>query len=472
MKTVSRYFLSLVIVLSLMACDKTIEQDQIYLSHSSFTFSALGESLEIGVDANVEWDIVNDLDWITVGEKTDTSIVITAAANEVDQSRDGVIRFAAGNAQKLLSVSQLSKSFSGKFQDITDLGDVIFSRNGRYYIGYRIEYMSDGYTAIFYPTVVDSFTGESKEYEGIKDVQSTGAISDDGNIFAINLASGECILFNNGSKTELELSGCSRVSVSGMSADGSVMVGYAFDNKVRYVPVRWTNMQPEILERPEVRVDGNKLNNGAMARGCSEDGSVVYGSEWDTYGLIYWRDGKMFYAGKDFAEKKTILKPNIDGDLIEWDVYCRIQKFADPNSISPNGRFLAATYNDFVENGEQSWLEIKYPVIIDTENNEAHFIKNDNITSMNGMYANNDGVCFGGSPADGCSTGYVLDYNTSSATPISDWMQSQYGIMVDTDRLVLGVSSDNNVIFGWKPTASLLGVQYLGWYYIVDPEKK
>lgn len=65
-----------------------------------------------------------------------------------------------------------------------------------------------------------------------------------------------------------------------------------------------------------------------------------------------------------------------------------------------------------------------------------------------------------------------MDYKTSSVTPINDWMLSKYGVVVDIDRIVLGVSSDGNVLYGWKPTLTLLGVQYNSWYYIVDPEKK
>lgn len=470
MKTVSKYIFALILSLSALACTKTIEQDQIYLSHSSFTFKAIGESLEIGVDANVEWDIVNDLDWITVGEKTDTSIVITAEANEVDQSRDGVIRFVAGNAQKLLSVSQLNKSFSGKFEDISTLARVNFSKNGRYYGGFRIEYLSDGNTSVYYPTIVDCYTGEVKKYESGQGYNEIRALSDDGKIFVITLDSGGTIVYNNGSKTTLEMSGYTWINVEAMSTDGSVMVGYAQNSETRsYVPVRWTNMQPEILEVPEVNAFGDQLWNGVMARGCSEDGSVVYGSEWDAEGLIYWRDGKMYYPGKDYSEKKKVILESWWG--IE-EVYCIITKTAEPYSISPNGKYIAASYNDYKPNGDQPATILNYAVVIDTETNEAHFIKSDEVQQLTGLSVDNDGICYGGSPAAGVSEGYVMDYKTSSVTPISDWMLNRYGVVVDMDRLILGVSSDNNIMYGWKPTLTLLGVQYNSWYYIVDPEKK
>lgn len=472
MKTAYKYIFALILSLSVLACTKTIEQDQIYLSHSSFTFKAIGESLEIGVDANVEWDIVNDLDWITVGEKTDTSIVITAAANEVDQSRDGVIKFVAGNAQKLLSVSQLNKSFSGKFEDISTLAKVNFSKNGRFYGGFRIEYLSDGNTSVYYPTIVDCYTGEVKEYESGQGYSELRALSDDGNVFVITLDSGETLVYNNGVKSKLEMSGYMWIMVEAMSSDGSVMVGYAQDKETHgFVPVKWTNLQPEILEVPEENSRGEQLWNGAMARGCSEDGSVIYGSEWDAKGLIYWRDGKMYYPGKDYAEKKTVILESWWG-IEETEVYCIITKTAEPYSMSPNGKYIAATYNDYLPNGDEPATALNYAVVVDTETNEVHFIKSDDIQQLTGMSVDNDGICYGGSPAEGVSDGYVMDYKTSSVTPINDWMLSKYGVVVDIDRIVLGVSSDGNVLYGWKPTLTLLGVQYNSWYYIVDPEKK
>lgn len=472
MKTASKYILALILSLSVMACTKTIEQDQIYLSHSAFTFKAVGESLEIGVDANVEWDVINDCNWITVGEKTDTSVVITSASNEIDQPRDGVIRFVAGNAQKLLSVSQLGKSFSGKFEDVAALSNINFSKNGRYYGGLRIEYLSDGNTAVYFPTIVDSYTGEVKEYESDQDYSEVRAISDDGKTFAIQLNSGGTVVYRDGVKSKLTMSNSNWIRVEAMSTDGNVMVGYAKTSDTRkYVPVRWTNMQPEILEVPQENAIGGQLWNGVMARGCSEDGSVVYGSEWDAQGLIYWRDGKMYYPGKDYTEKKTVILESWWG-IEQMEVYCIITKTAEPYSMSPNGRYIAASYNDYKSNGDEPATTLNYAVVIDTETNEAHFIKSDSIEQLVGMSVDNDGICYGGTPAAGVSEGYVMDYRTSSVTPITDWMSSKYGVVVDMDRLVLGVSSDNNVLYGWKPTLTLLGVRYNSWYYIVDPEKR
>lgn len=467
MKTISKYIFILVISLFTVACTKTIEQDQIYLSHSSFTFASIGENLEIGVDANVAWEVVNELDWITVEDKSDTSVVFTALANDSDQSRSGVVKFVAGNAIKLLNVSQIGRSFSGKFVDINGLTNIVFSRNGRYYAGLRFEYLSDGYTAVYYPTIVDTYTGEVRELGQTSSNTPISIISNDGQTFVRGN-----VIYDNDGETEVEMSGYFNVSLTAMSSDKSVIVGYAQEDATRlYVPVKWTNLQPEVLEIPDLNARGDALRAGAMARGCSDDGSVVFGSEWDSFGLLYWKNGQMFFPGKEYCEKKTVLIESMFG-IIESDVYCLITKTAEAFGISPNGKYITAGYNDYRENGDQPAIELSYAVVIDTETNDVHFIKSETIDQLVGLTVDDEGICYGGTPAYGISEGYVMDYSISSIDAVSDWMQGKYGIAVDQDRVISGVTSDGNVIYGLKPVQTLLGVQYNSWYYIVDPEKK
>lgn len=471
MKTMIKYIAAALSALTLTAaCTETVMKDQIYLSHSSFTFKPQGETVEVKVDANTDWTVSGQPEWITVADQSDTSIFITAAANDADQMRDGAVEFKAGTASKTLVISQLGKSFTGKFVDVNYIASPVFSRSGHFHAGIVQEYLPDGYTSVTYPVIVDSYTGEQQKLDGNQDYNGVRAISDDGKIVAIGLNSGGTKLYKDGQAVDITISGYSWISVEAMSADGSVMVGFAQNNETKsYVPVKWTNMEPEFLEVPETNVWGEQLYNGAMARGCSDDGSVIYGSEWDTKGLIYWRNGEMHFVGKDEAQVKRVIIETWMG-IEEVDALCTITKTAEQYCISPNGRYIAAGFNDYKENGDQPATALNYAAIVDTETGEVHYVKSDFLNEITGISVDNDGICYGGTPATGVSEGYVIDYKTSSVTPITEWMQTKYGIVVDMDRIVLGVSSNGNIINGWKVVPTLLGVQYYGWYYIVDPE--
>lgn len=473
MKTMIKYIAAAFSALTLTAaCTETVMKDQIYLSHSSFTFKAQGETVEVKVDANTDWSVSGQPEWITVADQSDTSIFITAAANDADQMRDGTVEFKAGSASKIFTVSQLGKSFTGKFVDINYASRVVFSRNGRFHAGIIQEYLSDGYSTMTYPVIVDSYTGELTKYDGDQDYTEVRAISDDGKVFSVSLQSGGTVIFRDGQPSKVEMSGYTWIGVEAMSSDGSVMVGYAQkQGEWSFVPVKWTDMQAEILEMPETNSWGEPLSNGAMARGCSEDGSVIYGSEWDNQGLIYWRDGKMFFPGKDEAEIKHVIIESWFG-IEEGEALCTVTKSAEPYCMSPDGHYIAAGYNDYKDNGDQPSTPLSYAAVIDTETGEVHYVKSDLLNEITGISVDNDGICYGGSPAQGVSEGYAIDYRTSTVTPINEWMQTKYGIVVDMDRIVLGVSADGNIINGWKVLPSLLGVQYLGWYYIVDPDKR
>lgn len=477
MKTVFKYLSIFFLFVMPISCTETIELDQLYISLSSYTFDSGTDVVRVDVSANVEWTIENDNEWISV-DASQCSVLLTASANESDEPREGIIRFVANDIERQFQVYQLSKSYTGKFVEVDYATSAVFSKNGRFHAGVKTELLQDGATTIATPVVIDSYTGEMTEYDGDADYETVRAISDDGRIFSVTTYSGGSVVFVDGTPTRLEVEGCNKwVEVEGMSSDGSIMVGYAQDSETKlYVPVKWTNMQPEILEHPDVSAIGQELYNGSMARGCSEDGSVIYGSEWDTYGLIFWKDGKMYYPGKDFAKEKTILVQWGDGSMKEFVDYCVVQILGDRFSMSPNGKYIAAMMNDFVDYGPDSpsgW--VNYAAVIDTEKYELLVVKGD-FKDITALTVDNNGICYAGTPSELVSQGYVFDCNgfpeNPAIIPAPDWLKQKYGIEVNDNRLVTGVSSNNNIIYGWKFVLDGAGFRYLSWYYIVDTEVK
>lgn len=469
MKAIYKFLPAIIMAATAMSCTEIIEQDRINISHSSFTFNAAGESVEICVDANCPWDIVNTNDWLTVSGKTDTSIVLTASPNEEDRTRQGAVEFLAGSYSTVLSVEQLDKSFTGIFKDLGEYSGGCFSKKGAFYCGLKIKY--EGQTAIKYPTLINCRTGETKELEGSAKYSVISLVSDDGNIIAINL-DGSTVIYDHGNMKTLEIPDHSWITVSGGSSDGNIMVGYAMKNDgLSYVPVKWTGLQPEFLDIPEKDITGKTLTKGAMARGCSDDGSVIYGSEWATQGLIYWKDGNLHYPGEKYAEQKTIQSEIRPGLVIEMQTWCAIKTYAGNYKISANGKFIAATYYDYKNVGaDKPSITNNYAAVIDTDTDEAHFIRSDQYDIISAVTADNNGICFGGAP-EPITDGYAMDYKTATLTPIQDWMYKQYGLVIGNDRVIMGVSHDENVIYGWRPILASQNVKTINWYYIIDPLK-
>ena len=203
-------------------------------------------------------------------------------------------------------------------------------------------------------------------------------------------------------------------------------VGWAYDfSAAMYVPVKWTNGEPETLEMPETNVAGDPISNGAMARGISPDGSVIYGSEWDTYGMIY-------------------------------------VKTAERYSVSDNGEWIAATYWEYTQSYEGSMpVRQGYPVRINTVTNQVEILKD--FPNCAGMTVDSDGTLFGGSPYTAAMSHYVFDLENKTTIPQTDYILSKYGYNKPSSYYVEAIR--NGVLFGEVPVYMGYGTVYLYWYY-------
>ncbi len=114
-----------------------------------------------------------------------------------------------------------------------------------------------------------------------------------------------------------------------------------------YRPLKWTDGgTPEVLPVPELNFRNEPYVSGVMARGCSADGSVIYGSTWDNldYGMLYWKDGKVDWVGSDVREVRTVQIENGIGEMIDYNIVNGMICTAELTNISPNGRWIAGTY--------------------------------------------------------------------------------------------------------------------------------
>ena len=64
--------------------------------------SVSGEHVSLDVTSNVPFDVVPEIDWITVFSKTQTSVVLAVEANGNTEARDGVVNFFREGTDKLI----------------------------------------------------------------------------------------------------------------------------------------------------------------------------------------------------------------------------------------------------------------------------------------------------------------------------------------------------------------------------------
>lgn len=309
------------------------------------------------------------------------------------------------------------------------------------------------------PIIINLETGEETRYKPSTEYNGIRAVCDNGRMLSLTQGSVGCILLVDGTETEIPIPASYETPVvTGFSADGNIMVGYAKEaDSYCYRPVKWTGMEPEILEIPETDMLGEAYFQGAMARGCSSDGSIIYGSEWDTQGFVYWDS-----EGMHFAAKETSVTRPIDymGMTIEMPAY--FKKTAEGYSISQNGRYVAGTFTDYLpdENGNYQVATVDYPAVYDTQADELTVF--DDLAGYSAFFVDNNGNVFGGM----AGMGYIL--SESGALPVDEWMQSNYGVTMSGDRYIMNLSDDGMRMGGWRAEINASSqTVFTGWYYAV-----
>lgn len=443
------YIFVLFSLVSLFSCTKEEPQvtDYINLSRLSYTFSNESDSVFVSVKAGGEWNVSTDCDWITVGEKQGDSVCVKVNPNETDEYKTGEIVFTSASAEAKFAVEQLPKSFNGQFYQFPLNARAAISPNGKYvaYIYWEIDMQANVYN--YYSVKLNLETGEEETFKmepydeyGIYFYLKATAISDDGKtvIYSDDQNTIDGVFVNN-EKVDMRVpEGYKSPMYQALSADGTVVVGTVMrTDKYGYVPVKWTNGEMETLEVPTVSATGDELVNGVIARGCSADGSVIYGSEWDHQGVIYWKNGRMFYPGLDYTSGES---------------FRRINMFASYFAMSPNGKYLGAQYADTYRDINGS---MNYPVIINTETGEAKIMEDCEFDSTI-LTVNNDGLAFGGTPNTGTSFSYVYDFEASATYEYKQWMKDNYGINMKDSHLI-NYCVDNRIFFGYEFVPTGLG---------------
>ena len=452
----------------LSSCSKeTLYNDYVQLSRISYTFDYNDETeLEITVTTNnnAAWQVSAEKgEWLIYSTDADR-LIVKATDNETAQERTAVLTVTSGDAKAEILLNQMPYGFYGNYMDTppTSLGG--YSRNGQY-LGYVNPYRNDKKELIYECRVINTETMEEVKYEVPDVISDNGTntnipydeihcISNDGRtIMFFHGMQARSLIRKDGKEVKMTLpEGYNTPRPEFFNADASVVVGYCktADKDRMTVPVVWRDGKAEFPEIPEFLQDGTPMpRQGVIPRGCSDDGSVIYGSEWKHYGLIYWKNGKMVDIGAKYAEVEK------EGKITTVKT---IQTTATYRNISPNGKFIACAYN---ATGGNSVGATFYPVVVNTETGEATIYKE--YTGFIGIHAMNDGTIFVQQQA--ASSGYsVIDYKTSKLKNLTEWTAERYGINLPDTRFVEWITSDETVIFGKRYYYSGMGTLKPTWF--------
>lgn len=452
------YILAVLTSFVFAACTtEYITEDYIELSRSSYSFRQK-DSVAIVVSSNTQWTAVSsDEAHFQTEQKGEDTLIVRAFPDESGMSVSGTVTFTAGTVSKMLEVEILQEHFCGSFVDYPPLSRGAISPSGKF--AAYLEEKMDGSKEAFRFNLETGASEEIAIPQSKYSFDGVLAISDDGStiIFEDNM-NAVSEVYRDGKLLTLALpEGGKNPTPQAMSADGTVFVGYYREGEPPYNycrPIKWTDSGADyvLLDYPTESVGGDDVGSGVMARGCSADGSVIYGSEWRSMGLVFWKDEVLYNPGIDYGKFET--DPNNP-----YKVYVsRIVLYSDVRKVSPNGKYIAASYIYF----DEDHYEHECPVLIDTENYEVQILKEvDNSTALS---VTDDGIVFGGTPTYGMSNGIVIDFDGKKSIPVSEWFMSEKGIVMDDNRFVY-YSPDPNTYFGNKRVDN--GI-YPNWHLVIE----
>ncbi len=452
-KTISHIFAKLAILLSaavLFSCQqKEPELHFLEVYNSSYTFTTLAEeSFEISIEAYTDWTFEKDQDWLNVERNDDDILTITASPNEETEERYTTLTIIAGSLKSEVTINQLAPHKS--YHMIMEFSDPRFSPGGKYIGGIGGVIEDDQIWAM--PVVVNTQTGETTKHKRTLDDIYISAVDDKGNIF-FNQAGRIVILDLEGNRSYVkfpENTSSEVAKVEAVSLDGRIWVGYGVrTNQKGYSAIKWIDGEPEILEELTETVSGSAVIQGCMARGCSDDGSMIYGSAWDEQEAIYWdKDGKIHRIAENTIEIEI---------LEEWDNF-RLPSHpamtSEKNNMSPNGRYIAFNYRT-----NTIFSTTHHPMVYDLETKQSWRLPEEHcFPGIVVQTVDNDGNLFVGNMPS------KVMKKTGEVYEMEEWVRQNFGYEISANHNVLEITPDGKTICGDIYQSSIAGLTRIPFY--------
>ena len=351
----------------LSGCTKT-EETFHYVNLSQVSCSFLGEGnqpLEITVKASpAAYEATPGATWVKATQSEDGKVLIlTVDDNDTGAERSTTVTIAAGEALQTITVNQLPKdSAIARYRklDTFQMGAAM-SPSGKYAGGFTASIAPDD-SWQYSPTIVDTETDEVYEFgpfpESLYYLHQTMAITDQGLLFISDGYNGGQIAIDTSGEIFIPEAPAGyrfRPEIQATSADGKYWVGFAQNesgsNGGLTHPLLWIDGVPHELPMLDLNHRDEEIWVGVMARGISADGSIIYGTSWESsdFGMLYWvnngeNTAKPRWVGEDVREVTEITMQMGDGTEYKTHKVYGCICTAELTKISPSGKWIATTY--------------------------------------------------------------------------------------------------------------------------------
>ena len=484
MKTDFRIFVCLLPAVVLSGCKTPgeVETHYVKLDYAEYSFRAAGnQPLVVEVRTSpAEWSAESDASWCRYTED-EFGLTITVDDNVAEAERRAVITVTAGTASQEIEVWQLGAETGvpSRYRYMIDYFGGVISPNGKWFGAFYNDYDENDNT-INYPVIINIETDKRivlgpypASMFGLADAM---AITDQGTLYIDDSVNGGVVGFTPDGDYFLSQAapGFSGATViEGSALDGRVMVGWGTGSPEGYTygPVKIVDGEYQPLPLPELNYRGDEHDQGAMARGISANGEIIYGTSWESFdfGMLYWvNNGENTAApkwvGHDVREVVPVTMKMGDGTEYETHLVKGCKCTAENTKVSPNGKWIATKYcEDSVSDDGISMYTSETPAFYNTET-ETTVIVND-YGSGSGTHVTDDGIAFIGLGSLGVTACMVYDLNTGTDLgSMVDWVYDTYGIIIPGSGFISYVTPDGKSVIGSFPMASAGGVTYVSWY--------
>ena len=471
-------------------CTTETKDNVHYVNLSQVACSFLGEGnspLAVDVKASpAQWTATPGATWVKIERTDERTLTITVDDNGTGAERNTTITIEAGQASQQIRVNQLplDSEFARYRRLETFQMGAVMSPSGRYMGGFTASIAPDD-SWQYSPTIVDTETDEVYEFgpfpESLYYLHQTMAITDQGLLFISDGYNGGQIAIDTSGEIFIPEAPAGyrfRPEIQATSADGKYWVGFAQNesgsNGGLTHPLLWIDGVPHELPMLDLNYRDEEIWVGVMARGISADGSIIYGTSWESsdFGMLYWvnngeNTGKPKWVGEDVRKVTPVVLERPDGTTYETHIADGLICDATATKISPSGKWIASTYRtEEISENKQAIKKIQKAAFYNTET-ETTTIVEDYGESM-GMYVTDDGIAFIAIGTYASTSSVVYDLNTGTDLgDMADWIKNNYGIIVP-DGNISRITPDGSCVLGFSPLASASGVNFF-WWYIAPP---
>lgn len=339
------------------------------------------------------------------------------------------------------------------------------SNNGRYICGTTVTWEGFIYDRIEEKLITTAEISQSKI--GDQGANEFYAVSNDGIAFGSD-GNGGITLSMDGEYNVFEKvrDPYIYITVKGVTADGSMAVGYVNPGYTDFRPCYWENGEIHILPYPTSEEVGFNIKDGASAIGVSADGNIIIGhleNRAKTYPFIYWKrlaDGSYEYVGAFEGNYED--SRDVDGN-IKSAYTTGMPVIFQPAAVSSDGNKVAI-YVQRVKNNQLSpWEVAVYDIPsdsytpIDYNSDNLLYEDENNFFYITGITSDGYMAGFTGYPT-GPNTPFILvpgEYNDAKTLtqmfPGVELLEEYEDFCLDYHPLYLltGMSADASVIAGY-----------------------